>query len=99
MCFPLPANGQGCTADARPPNRFEFRQNAGQLAKRTPLSHRRWSNTSAGPSLGRYEGRSDMRFAGKTALVTGGAGGIGLAVAKAFVAEGASVVIADLDPL
>ncbi len=38
-----------------------------------------------------------MMFADKTALVTGGAGGIGLSVAKAFVAEGASVVIADLD--
>jgi NAD(P)-dependent dehydrogenase (short-subunit alcohol dehydrogenase family) len=33
----------------------------------------------------------------KVALVSGGAGSIGLATARAFVAEGAAVVIADLD--
>jgi NAD(P)-dependent dehydrogenase (short-subunit alcohol dehydrogenase family) len=37
------------------------------------------------------------RMAGKVALVTGGAGSIGLASARAFAAEGASVVLADLD--
>src|SRR4051812_2183638 len=34
---------------------------------------------------------------GKTAIVTGGARGIGLAIARRFVAEGARVVIADID--
>jgi NAD(P)-dependent dehydrogenase (short-subunit alcohol dehydrogenase family) len=36
-----------------------------------------------------------MRFKGKVAIVTGGASGIGEATVRAFVREGASVVIAD----
>ncbi|WP_028938125.1 SDR family oxidoreductase [Pseudonocardia spinosispora] len=36
-----------------------------------------------------------MTLRGRTALVVGGAGGIGQAIARAFEAEGASVVIAD----
>lgn len=37
-----------------------------------------------------------MRLKDKTAIVTGGAAGIGLAIAEAYVREGAKVVIADL---
>jgi NAD(P)-dependent dehydrogenase (short-subunit alcohol dehydrogenase family) len=37
------------------------------------------------------------RFEGKVALVTGAGGGIGLATARRFAAEGAKVVCADLD--
>lgn len=37
------------------------------------------------------------RLSGKTALVTGAAAGIGLAVAERFAAEGARVIIADRD--
>jgi NAD(P)-dependent dehydrogenase (short-subunit alcohol dehydrogenase family) len=37
------------------------------------------------------------RFENKTVLVTGGAGGIGLATAERFASEGARVVIADRD--
>ena len=37
------------------------------------------------------------RFAGRVAVVTGGAAGIGFATARAFAQEGASVVIVDLD--
>jgi NAD(P)-dependent dehydrogenase (short-subunit alcohol dehydrogenase family) len=34
---------------------------------------------------------------GRTAVVTGAAGGIGLAIVEAFVAEGMHVVMADMD--
>jgi NAD(P)-dependent dehydrogenase (short-subunit alcohol dehydrogenase family) len=39
-----------------------------------------------------------MRLADRVAIVTGGAHGIGLAIARRYVAEGARVVIADVDP-
>lgn len=38
----------------------------------------------------------DLR--GKVVIVTGGTGGIGLAVARSVVAEGGAVVVADIDP-
>src|SRR5437588_1030498 len=38
-----------------------------------------------------------MELAGKVAVVTGGATGIGRALCRRFAAEGASVVVADID--
>src|SRR2546428_8246487 len=37
------------------------------------------------------------RFAGRVVIVTGGASGIGAATARAFSAEGARIVVADID--
>jgi meso-butanediol dehydrogenase/(S,S)-butanediol dehydrogenase/diacetyl reductase len=37
-----------------------------------------------------------MRFTNKTVIVTGGAGGIGLAIATRFATEGANIVLADI---
>jgi D-sorbitol dehydrogenase (acceptor) len=38
-----------------------------------------------------------MRLDGKVAIITGGAGGIGAAIARRYAAEGATVVVADRD--
>ncbi|MBL4806230.1 MAG: SDR family NAD(P)-dependent oxidoreductase, partial [Rhodobacteraceae bacterium] len=38
-----------------------------------------------------------MRFKGKTVLITGAAGGFGTGLAEAFAAEGANLVLGDLD--
>jgi 3-oxoacyl-[acyl-carrier protein] reductase len=42
-------------------------------------------------------GTTNMQLAGRTAFVTGGGQGIGEAIVRAFVAEGARVCIADVD--
>lgn len=42
--------------------------------------------------------RNGGEFAGKVVMVTGGAGAIGLATARAFKQKGAEIVIMDLDP-
>ena len=39
-----------------------------------------------------------QRFIGKTAIITGGANGIGFAIAEYLMAEGANVVVNDIDP-
>lgn len=39
----------------------------------------------------------DLQLAGKNAIVTGGAGGIGAAICSALAGEGANVVVSDID--
>jgi NAD(P)-dependent dehydrogenase (short-subunit alcohol dehydrogenase family) len=39
------------------------------------------------------------RLDGKTAIVTGGASGFGAGIARRFAAEGARVMVADIDPI
>ena len=39
-----------------------------------------------------------QRLAGKVAVITGGAGGIGLAAGRRMHAEGATIVVGDIDP-
>jgi NAD(P)-dependent dehydrogenase (short-subunit alcohol dehydrogenase family) len=38
-----------------------------------------------------------QRLAGKVAVITGGASGIGLATARRMAAEGATIVVGDMD--
>jgi NAD(P)-dependent dehydrogenase (short-subunit alcohol dehydrogenase family) len=45
-----------------------------------------------------YGADTDFTLAGKTAIITGGAAGIGFATAKFFAAKGVNLVIADLSP-
>src|SRR4051794_40448499 len=60
-----------------------------------PLIRRRYGGRASGEPI-TEEIIMDV-FAGKTAFVTGGASGIGLALGRAFAQEGMNVMLADIE--
>src|SRR5207253_5226863 len=75
-------------------HRFQHRRLVPRPPVRTALNAPRAAIVCA--NLRRDAERS-MRLKDKVAIVTGGARGIGLAIAKRYAAEGARVTIADVD--
>src|SRR5260221_10867094 len=70
-----------------------------RLAPRAATQARRKSpgGRMTAPQAPGGEQRGTGRFGGRIAIVTGAAAGIGEATARRLVAEGASVVVADID--
>jgi NAD(P)-dependent dehydrogenase (short-subunit alcohol dehydrogenase family) len=66
------------------------------LGKDAPMSVNPNSNPNLDPNLD--PNRTNQRFAGKVAVITGGAGGLGLAIGKAFCREGGIVALFDANP-
>ena len=64
--------------------------------ERAPRRHESLRCAARRPRRSAHGGRAMKGLAGKVAIVTGGASGIGAATARRLAAEGASVVVADI---
>ncbi len=74
------------------------RARPGARARRAALVHRREERVPGDGRLSVSEQAVVRRLVDRVAVVTGGASGIGLATARRFAAEGAHVVVGDVDP-
>src|SRR5438445_8283472 len=71
------------------------RRGARRPSRRHHLPHARQGQAAS--LRRRRKGNVNMRLAGKSALITGSARGIGRAFAEAYIGEGATVAIADIN--
>src|SRR5436309_2951267 len=61
------------------------------------IIHRQFNRSRADDTTGQEQSMSNPRLRDKVAVITGGGSGIGRAAAKRFVAEGAKVVVAEIN--
>src|ERR1700723_2564618 len=82
--------GHGRRSAAKP-------RRGGPAGDRRCAAHRRRQHPHTARRTLRHRAEDPMKVAGRVAIVTGGGGGIGGALAEELAAHGARVVVADLD--
>src|SRR5206468_9772827 len=88
-------HGQGRLASAPCARGRDRRKSAGPGVGDAPGHDRNRSHSTHSRASRGKRRIGEMRLQGKVAVVTGAARGIGLAIAREFVAEGARVALAD----
>ena len=92
----LRAPGSGGYGDPAARDRAAHRRRRRQRVRLAGGGRRRLWRSADRSAVRTARGTPSVRLAGKVALVTGGAAGLGLAYARRLLAEGARVVIADV---